>query len=207
MSKGTVHVHDIRNLALREGTILEGKPRKKLYKRWWFWLVVVVIVIIVASNSGKKSTPTSTAPSGSGTSTTAKSTVHKVGDTFQVGEYQITVSKLSTASSVGDPNGLNSKAQGQYYIVDLTIKNLDKTASTVDSNLFKIKGPTGNEYTSDTTGTMYDNDNASFFLQQLNPGVQETGKLVFDMPANLKGLTLELSGGFTSSDTATVQLN
>jgi hypothetical protein len=85
---------------------------------------------------------------------------------------------------------------------------LDKTASTVDTNLFNIV-QSGNKYSADATATTYDNDsNNDMFLTQLNPNVSMTGNLVFDVPANLtNGLQLQLSGGMTSGETATVQLN
>lgn len=48
----------------------ESKPKKPIFKRWWFWvLVVVVVVIIVNAVSGNKGGDT-TATSGSSTSTT-----------------------------------------------------------------------------------------------------------------------------------------
>jgi hypothetical protein len=50
--------------------------------------------------------------------------------------------------------------------------------------------------------------NNNMFLNQLNPGVTMTGNLVFDVPSNLtKGVVLNISGGFTSTDSANVQLN
>jgi uncharacterized protein (UPF0333 family) len=211
-----------------ELTAKEMKKLKKMSRPFWkkkrflFPAILIVIIIAVASHGSGSSTQTATTSStsssktasnsssaSSSSSSNSSSTVYKVGQTFKVGEFQYTVNSVKTANSIGDvANGLGEKAHGIYYIVNITATNLDKTASTVDSNLFNIVQG-GNKYSADSMATTDDNDtNNDMFLTQLNPNVSMTGNLVFDVPANLtSGLQLQLSGGFTSGETATVQLN
>ena len=62
----------------------------------------------------------------------------------------------------------------------------------------------GTEYSSDTAAGLYANKDASTFLNEINPGNQITGVLVYDVPKKTKLVKLELhdsmfSGGVTVS--------
>src|SRR5947209_608132 len=51
---------------------VQGKPKKRFYKRWWFWvLAVIVLFIIIGANS--KSTPKQSVPAKSDNTTQASS--------------------------------------------------------------------------------------------------------------------------------------
>jgi hypothetical protein len=42
--------------------------------------------------------------------------------------------------------------------------------------------------------------NMDFFLKQLNPGLTQEGTIVFDVPADAKGLKLKARRGFTGEE-------
>ena len=47
---------------------------------------------------------------------------------------------------------------------------------------------------------MTDDTVADFFLKQLNPGLTQNGKIVFDIPADANGLVLKAHGGMTGDE-------
>jgi hypothetical protein len=183
--------------------------------------LIVLGIIGAATGGGSSSQPASTTSStksssskSSSDSSSSASTMYKVGQTFKVGEYEVKVNSVKKAKTISVMGGASTdKANGQYYIINVTLKNLSDTASTVDSSLFNLEHG-GNKFSADSSATMDANmssdgsSNNGMFLKQLNPGVTVTGNLVFDVPANLnKGVVLDVSGGFTSTDSAQVQLN
>ncbi|MEH7787673.1 DUF4352 domain-containing protein, partial [Bacillus thuringiensis] len=95
-------------------------------------------------------------------------------------------------------------AQGVFKILEVTLTNNQKDAITVDANSFKLVDNKGREFTYSTQGqTSFDLTNGGktdFFLKQLNPGLTQTGKIVFDIPKDAEGLFLKASGGMTGKE-------
>jgi hypothetical protein len=177
-------------------------------KRFIIPVGLIVLFIIIGVASGGSSSPAGApALSGSGSVGSASDTkTYKIGDTVRVGEFQYIVNKVSTSTGLGDvADGIGAKPNGIFYVVNVTVKNLDNTASTVDDTLFKLKDGS-NEYSASTEGDIYGNQNNNFFLQQLNPNVSLTGNVVFDMPKDAKGFSLDVSGGMTKGGNATIGL-
>lgn len=51
--------------------------------------------------------------------------------------------------------------------------------------------------------TAYDignGDKSDFFLKQLNPSLTQTGKIIFDVPADAQGLVLKARGGMMGKE-------
>lgn len=99
----------------------------------------------------------------------------------RVGNIEVTVNSLKEAKSVGD-DLLGSKANGTYWIINITVKNDDNQARTIDSSLFQIEGDNNTKYSTEYNAETYANNQNDLFLNQLNPGVTMSGNLVFDMP-------------------------
>jgi Domain of unknown function (DUF4352) len=103
-------------------------------------------------------------------------------------------------TEVGD-EFLNKKAQGQFVMVSVTVKNVGTEAKTFDGSSQAAFGD-GVKYAHDGTAEIYANKDAATFLNQINPGNQASGTLVFDIPADKKITQVELhdspfSGGVT----------
>ncbi|WP_404997127.1 DUF4352 domain-containing protein [Caldifermentibacillus hisashii] len=99
---------------------------------------------------------------------------------------------------------------GQFVVIDIEAFNNDKETRMVDSSMFKIKDNQGREFepTTDTDVMMVLGDFADFFLQDINPGISKTGKLVFELPSDATSFSLEVSSGygFAGGDYETIQL-
>lgn len=195
---------------------MSEKPKKPFYKKWWFWVIAIIIVAGIASGGGGGSDDQAKKSDGKATETasTPKEEPKKeekklagIGEPLKVGDVVFTVHGTSTASSVGGEFG--QKAQGTYLIVDVTVKNEGKKAITTDSSFFKLKvGDT--EYEADATADPFVNQNGGgFFLQQVNPGVENKGKIVFDVPADVassKDLILNVQTGVFGTEQGQIKL-
>jgi len=116
---------------------------------------------------------------------------------------KIAVGSVESVDSVGGEY-LKEKAQGVFKVVEVTVTNNQKDAITVDANSFKLVDNKDREFTYSTQAqTAFDVGNggqSDFFLKQLNPGLSQTGKIIFDVPADAQGLVLKARGGMTGKE-------
>jgi len=138
--------------------------------------------------------------------------VHAIGEKVEVGKLAYIVSNVATTNELkADDEYIEpAKTDGQFVVIDIEAFNNDKKTRTVDSSMFKIKDNQGREFepTVDTEVMMVLGDFADFFLQDINPGISKTGKLVFELPSDATSFSLEVSSGFgfAGGDYATIQL-
>ena len=196
----------------------EGKTKKPFYKKWWFWVIVVIIVAgAIGSNGGGDDSAKDSKDSKSTTASSPKKAAskkeYKIGDTVKVGDMQYKVTKTSTAKKVG-PSALQETANGTFLVIDLNVKNNGNEAVTVDSSFFNLK--LGSKtYKADADASMSANqkedgsiDN-SFFMQDLNPGSEMSGRVVFDVPedvANSSDLKVQVQTGAFGTETENINL-
>ena len=198
--------------------------KKPFYKRVWFWVLAVILVIIVGSSMGgskdsKSSSNSQKVSSGASSSnnnnTSAKTEkTYKVGQVVEVGSMQYTVTGVSTAKSVG-PSILPTDAKDTFVVVDLTVKNLGDKEVTIDSSFFKLLDGS-KTLSADSSASMSANQDESgqitnsFFLQQLNPDVEMSGKVVFDVSADQaasQSTKLKVQTGSFGTQTAEIKLH
>ncbi|WP_242215639.1 DUF4352 domain-containing protein [Bacillus cereus group sp. BfR-BA-01383] len=129
-----------------------------------------------------------------------KKELSKEGESSKV---KIAVGSVESVDSVGGEY-LKEKAQGVFKVVEVTVTNNQKDAITVDANSFKLVDNKDREFTYSTQAqTAFDVGNggqSDFFLKQLNPGLSQTGKIIFDVPADAQGLVLKARGGMTGKE-------
>jgi hypothetical protein len=198
------------------------KVKKPFYKKWWVWLLAVII-IGVATTGGEEETaePASTEPKAEeketaseekAAETTTEETTEEVtlaglNQPLKVGDVTFTVSGKSTATEVGGEFG--QKAQGTYLIIDVAVKNEGKEAITTDSSFFKLVAGDV-QYEADGVADVYVNEsNSGFFLQQINPGLENIGKIVFDVPADVASnpeLILNVQTGMFGTEQGQISL-
>jgi hypothetical protein len=125
--------------------------------------------------------------------------IHQIGDTIHVGYWTYRVNGYRWTPYIGD-GFLGQKADAEYMIVDLSIRNDDRTESTLPSIV--LVDDQGREFEQSSHSFLL--RNSFSLLKQLNPTVESRGTLLFDIPPG--EYTIRLSGGFRSSDNALVQL-
>ena len=134
-------------------------PKKKSRLGLWIAIVVIVVVlavcggIVAAVTNGAKSVATvvatqvATTSSSQSQATTAPTGQHfKVGQVVKVNDtWQVTINSIKTSN--GD-QFLTPSAGNNYFIVDVTLKNLSGQEQTISSALnFSLQDATGQKYT------------------------------------------------------------
>ncbi len=172
--------------------IIGGTNVGKIFKFGCLGIIALFVIGIIAMVAGGGDTTEKT-------STDTKA-VSKEGVSSDV---KIAVGSMETVDSVGNEY-TKEQAQGVFKILEVTLTNNQKDAITVDANSFKLVDSKGREFTYSTQGqTSFDLANGGktdFFLKQLNPGLTQTGKIVFDIPKDAEGLFLKASGGMTGKE-------
>ncbi len=192
--------------------------KKPFYKKWLFILLVALVVIgaIGGNNESKESKETSSSETTqikqevkeekSEDSSQESEPTYGLGQVVKVGDVEYIVQAKSNATNVGGDFGKNAK--GVYLILDVVVKNVGKKAITVDSNFFTLyRGEV--EYSSDSSAGIYANDQADFFLSEVNPGTEISGKVVFDVPQEViddAATQLEVQTGIWGTQKARINL-
>lgn len=193
------------------------KVKKPIWKRWWFWVLALFIIGALASGGGEESSQPATTEPAEDTSTETKPEEDKkkeetkkeekkqvgIGEPIKVGDVVFIVHGMSNAKNVGGEFGKN--AQGEFLIVDVSVKNEGKKAITTDASFFKLKSGDV-EYEADSEAAIYANSDNNFFLQDVNPGIENKGKVVFDIPPGTKDLKLQVQTGFFGTETGEINL-
>jgi hypothetical protein len=126
----------------------------------------------------------------------------KIGQAARDGKFEFTVKSAKCGVAKIGTDLIGDKAQGQFCLITVNVKNIGKEAQMLSDSSQKAYAADGTEYSTDTAAAIYANKDAETFLNEINPGNQLTGVLVFDIPKNVKLAKLELhdspfSGGVT----------
>ena len=98
------------------------------------------------------------------------------------GRFVFTVTAVRCGvTEVGDEL-LDVEPEGRFCLVDIAVKNGASTARNFDTTAQKAYDADGNEYSTDMQAEVFANGDARTFLDQVNPGGQVKGTLVFDVP-------------------------
>jgi hypothetical protein len=218
-------------------TMAKEKVKKPFYKKWWVWTIAVII--IAAATSGGEEEPVETASADvdteqtdSNEAATDEATAEekeepkkeeekkdevktaKIGETATVSDVGFTVESVEETNEIDSGNEFieNATTEGKFVIVTAKIENGKKEALTIDSSYFKIKTSDDVEYEPTTDGEviMAMGDGAGdFFLQQINPGLSKSGKVVFEVPAdfNLAETVLYCQTGFFGTESIEISLS
>lgn len=161
-------------------------------------------VIALLTNGSDDTTGTATVvdeetTAGEDGETSAKSTDNPKPDTATLGQpvrdgkFEFVVQKVKCGvPTVGDQY-LGEKAQGQFCLVTLSVKNIGDKAQTFNDFNQRAYDAQGREYETDTEAGLYANeDTTDVWLTEINPGNQIKGILVFDISKGSKLTRIEL---------------
>lgn len=157
-------------------------------------LVLVVLGIVVSAAGGGTETNTNQANSGSDTSASEKpaATTAKIGETARDGKFEFTVTAFKCgAKTLGDNEFLREEAQGQFCVMDVTVKNIGNEAQTFFTSEQKVKNAQGQEFSNDTSAEIAVGGGDAW-VNEINPGNTAKGKVVFDVPADATIVSAEL---------------
>jgi len=126
-----------------------------------------------------------------------------IGVPVRDGKFEFTVTKVEVGPARIGNQYLGKDAQGQFILVHLTIGNIGDVAQIFSDSGQKLFDAQGREFSADTAAAIYLDDSQSF-LNEINPGNQVNGIVVFDVPKDVQPTSIELhdsifSGGVTVS--------
>jgi len=134
---------------------------------------------------------------------------YKFGERIVHGDWAYTFNNMETKSEIGE-NVLGSfigeKADGIFLVFDVTIENIGKKTDYYLSDLIQIIDNQDRVFDHDSTAEIYLKDGESFGFDQIQPGLPKRGKIVFDVPKDIKG-NLRISKGIFSSKYVFVSWN
>ena len=118
------------------------------------------------------------------------------------GDFTFKVTKIEDGGTKIGDEYLNTKAQGKFVLVHMTIKNHGTDPGTFFGDNQYLVDTQGRKASADTEAAIYMGDNAQAIFEEINPGNTLSGVVVFDIPANATPASLELhdsamSGGVT----------
>lgn len=153
--------------------------------------LILVIIIVSAASGGDK---TKTNGSNSSKTETQAATAAKVGEAARDGQFEFVVKSVTCGkASVTDASGYITKtAQGQYCLMDVTVKNIGDKQQYFSEGDQKLLNAGGQQYSPDSSATLTNSNNSDALLAQINPGNTVEGTLVFDIPKDQTPVTAEL---------------
>jgi len=168
--------------------------------------VVVVIVIVIAIISAVMGGGDS---GGESDSNKDGNKEFAIGEKVKVDDLEYTVNSIETADTVGGQY-TSSTADGKYIVADVTVKNNGDESITIDTELFKILNGDATNGADAAASTEANPSDIGFFLEQLNPSSEKTGKVVFDVSektAQSDKLKMQVSSGMFGTKKANINLN
>lgn len=125
-----------------------------------------------------------------------------LGDVVKDGKFAFKVTKVEKGLSQVGEGFTVSKAQGQYVLIHLTVKNIGDEAQMFTDSAQKLIDTKGRQFDADSGAAALGLDGSNAFLNNINPGNSVKGILLFDVPKNITLKAVELhdsvfSGGVT----------
>jgi Domain of unknown function (DUF4352) len=166
-------------------------------------LAATFLVLGLAACSGEEETAKKVSGDDSKTTETKKEEkeqIFKVGDTVQLGDNVLTVTKVDKSAG----NEFETPKQGnEFVIVHVRIENKGK--DTIDYNPFDFKLKNSNGQLVDPAFSTVD-QNTALESGQLAPNGKVEGTISFEAPKGDKGLQLQYTPSFWSDKTIKVNL-
>ncbi len=153
-------------------------------------LALIVIGVISSAAGGNKGTSSNGSSSKSSASKAA--TTAKIGEAANDGKFEFTVSSIDCGKTSVGSEFLNKTAQGQYCLLNVTVKNIGGEAQSLLSSNQYLFNASGQKYSADDSATIYNAPNGTSWYNDINPGNSVTGAIVFDVPKDQTPATAEL---------------
>lgn len=178
------------------GTSVTLIPQKKKVSKLKVGCLTIVAFFVLMGVIGALFGSNSNSPSATQQAQAEKRPL-KMGQPFQSDKFEITVTGKEIANRVYDDSGMfYSKPDGVFVVVSLKYKNIAKERNRLDNSAFSLtsKGNTYSPVNIMATGK-------NIFLDAINPGIEKTGNLYFDVPQDIANdnFDLQLSNSFLSN--------
>jgi hypothetical protein len=176
-----------------------AKKEKNEGKNWFVrhkvWSVILgfIAISVISSAAGGGSQFNTNKNTTSKSSTDKAAEVAKIGQPANDGKFEFTVSSVECGKvSVGTNQYLTKSPQGQYCLLNISVKNIgDQAQSLISSNQYLLNA-NGQKYSADDSATLYNSPSGSSWYNNINPGNSVSGAIVFDVPKDQTPTAAEL---------------
>ncbi|WP_250001164.1 DUF4352 domain-containing protein [Actinoplanes sp. M2I2] len=142
----------------------------------WPWVAGVLVVLLAAAGVFYYLRQDDSGPE------TVTTTGGQLGRAVEDGTFAFTVTAVRCGVSKLGDEAVDLEPRGSYCLVDVLVKNGGTAVGSLDSSSQKAYDAAGAEFTTDAQAETFVNTDAQNFLDQINPGAQVRGTLVFDVP-------------------------
>lgn len=165
-------------------------------------VIGLLVAGVVALGCGAGSDGDTTSGSGGSGDGQPAAQAAKVGEAVRDGKFEFTVQEVKCGVAEVGTDLLGEQAQGQFCLVTIKVKNIGQEAQAFSDSSQKAYGADGVEFSADSAAGLYANEDADTLYNEINPGNEVTGVVVFDIPKDAALARLELhdspfSGGVT----------
>lgn len=180
-----------------------SKSKKPWYKKWWIWAIIIVVLVGFGGGANKPQTPTNqsqepvaSAQKPEKTETKpkeeAKEALVPISTFAQDKDFEFRVNSLRCGEKSIGGEYLHVEARGQYCRLNISVKNVsNKPQGVFATSHQKVFDAQNREFEHDSTATLYASDNVRWY-DRLNPGIETSGDLLFDVPVDADLAILEI---------------
>lgn len=140
---------------------------------------------------------------------TEQQKLFEIGDEIIAGEFKWKITKVTKQTEIGQyigSNFLGVKANGEFLILDVEVENIGKSANYLTDSFIKLVDDQGREFSSNPSGAFYLDHNSAILFDTINPGIVKKGKVVFDVPVDLKVVNVRISNNLLESSYYNIKL-
>lgn len=165
--------------------------------------IIFVVAMVGGVKEVAKNNPSPTSSTNSSKTSTAQPTV-KIGQVANDGKFAFTITSVECNHPNVGSDYTTKTAQGQYCLVNMTVKNIGNEAQMLDASSQYLYNAQNQKYTADSMASYAANPSGATFLENINPGNSVTGIFVFDLP---KGVTPTIAELHDSPFSGGVKIN
>lgn len=149
----------------------------------------LAIIAIVAATGGSGDGPAQEAREAGATVEQPSDT--RIGMPVRDGKFEFVVHGVEAGvPTVGTNEYLTEKAQGQFVLVRMTVRNIGDREQSFTTSAQKLIDAQGRQYSVDDMATITLDAGVSF--EQINPGNSVDATIVFDVPSGIVPAVLEV---------------
>ena len=179
-------------------------PVAKKRRKWpWILYGMAIFLVVVFSRmaGGGEEGESNSGTEGGNAAEEEGARTFGMGEAGEVSSWIVTVNSTETVSEVGD-GYVQEQARGEFVIVDMTVENSGGEATYFDETALSLTDADGNEH---SAGYVPGDDD--FFIEQINPGDQATGRAAFDVPEGTEPVALEVEDVWSMDEPLEIRLD
>lgn len=176
-------------------------------KRFLVPLGLILLVAVGSSLGGEDATTpdgasdsaaTRTAPA-TGSETDEPAPTTGIGAPARDGSFEFTLSSVDCGQSTVGGEFIQEEAQGQFCLLEVSVTNIGDEAQFLFADNQYLYDGQDRRFSADSAATFATDPDNGLLLDEINPGNNLTGTIVFDVPADATPVRAELHDSAFSS--------